>query len=100
MELFKRGRMTIACCVLSASACHYMRTPFAIEQLNGTNTGADAPPRAPLRERIARLAAEHWSDSYYDSSTVAGWLSAAAKDPGPLFDLTSCIENSINPPAP
>jgi predicted acylesterase/phospholipase RssA len=79
---------------LLTASCAFLRTPFVMEKLNTTNTGSDAPPRKPVRERVARLVAEHWNDAYHDPKVVVRWMGAAAKDPKLLLEAKGCLEDA------
>ena len=76
--------------------CSYMRTPYAIQQLNGTNQPSTQAHPVPLADRVARLTRQHLADAYVDPSTVGRWLSLVESHPEPLTHLATCLYEQQN----
>jgi predicted acylesterase/phospholipase RssA len=79
---------------LVAAGCDFMKTPFALEQLNGTVGSKDTPPRPKDKERIATIVREQLTDAYFYPSEVAKWLDALGANPDPLRECITCLNKS------
>lgn len=90
-------RLQFGCCLLlSLTGCAYMRTPYAIEQLNGTNAPPSTAKRVPETTRVSRLVRQHLTDAYVSQATVSQWLLAVEQHPKPLSELVTCLYEKQN----
>lgn len=86
---------------LLASCCHVLRTPYALEQLNGSVGDKDQPPFPSDEERVATIVKEQLSDAYFNTDEVGKWLDGLGAQPRLLKEFISCINKSagVNPTA-
>jgi predicted acylesterase/phospholipase RssA len=74
------------------ASCHYMRTPFILEQANKPATTGQ-PHDVSVQSRVRTLARSHLVDAYLRPETVAGWMGAFGRNPRPVVDLLSCLDD-------
>jgi predicted acylesterase/phospholipase RssA len=77
--------------VFLCAACHFARTGYIIEQLNGMTPSPPPAQVASGKERVARLARSHLADSYFDPDKVRTWLTVAATNVTPIVELRGCL---------
>ena len=79
---------------LSGMACHYARTPYLLEMMNGGSSKPNPGPPPPVVDpvgRIARFTQTQLADSYFDPSRAAGWMRAFAQKPDAIQALAQCL---------
>jgi len=74
------------------TGCGFMRTPYLLKTMN-SGLGGKAPERASTEERIARLTEKHVTDSYFEPTTVASWMTTAAQKNEPIVNLLTRMRN-------
>lgn len=84
-------RILVLWLLLAAAGCNYMKTPFALKQLNGSVSAADIAPRPSDADRVAEVIRSQLVDSYFNPHEVGSWLDKLGEDPTPLRELIGCL---------
>jgi len=88
------GTLAVALFAAVNGGCHYMRTTYALEQLNKPSQPSGPVRKVDVPTRVARLTRDQLVDAYIEPKRVVDWLSAVERNPKPILDMLDCLKRT------